>query len=115
MIEPEHTETFNKLYNWLQQTPIHFHMKTYPLSNRIVCLFQTNDIRIVEKDVRTLMKEWRLISNSSLNIGIYDGTPTTIKTMYTLTKRALHQSFYEGFGHIFMRANNMKLSPLIPY
>ncbi|WP_238542876.1 hypothetical protein [Lysinibacillus boronitolerans] len=115
MIEPEHTETFNKLYNWLQQTPIHFHMKTYPLSNSIVCLFQTNDIRIVEKDVRTLMKEWRVISNSSLNIGIYDGTPTTIKNMYTLTKRALHQSFYEALAISFMRANNMKLSPLTPY
>ena len=61
------------------------------------------------------MKEWRLISNSSLNIGIYDGTPTTIKTMYTLTKRALHQSFYEGFGHIFYASKQYETQPLIPY
>ena len=44
------------------------------------------------------MKEWRVISNSSLNIGIYDGTPTTIKNMYTLTKRALHQSFTKALA-----------------
>lgn len=114
MIEPEHNETFNKLYNWLQQTPIHFHIKIYPLSNRIVCLFDTHDIKMVEKDVRTLMKEWRLISNSSLNIGIYDGSPTTIKNMYKLTKRALHQSFYEGFGHIFYASKQFETQPFDP-
>lgn len=114
IIEPEHTETYNKLYNWLQQTSIHFHMKTYPLSNRIVCLFQTQDIKLVEKDVRTLMKEWRLFSNSSLNIGIYDGPTTSIKNMYTLTKRALHQSFYEGFGHIFYASKQFEIQPFDP-
>ncbi|MFJ7733532.1 helix-turn-helix domain-containing protein [Lysinibacillus sp. NPDC097231] len=114
MIEPEHPETLDKLYNWLQQTPIHYHMQVYPLSDRIVCLFQTNDVKIVEKDVRTLMKEWRLTSNSSLNIGIYDGEPTTLKNMYTLTKRALHQSFYEGFGHIFYASKQFEAQPFDP-
>ncbi|MDM5245965.1 helix-turn-helix domain-containing protein [Lysinibacillus sp. G4S2] len=114
MIEPEHSEMFNKLYNWLQQTPIYYHMKIYPLSDRIVCLFQTDDLKIVEKDVRTLMKEWRLTNNSSLNIGIYDGEPATVKKMYSLTKRALHQSFYEGFGHIFYASKQFETQPLDP-
>lgn len=114
MIEPEHSEMFNKLFNWLQQTPIFYHMKIYPLSDRIVCLFQTDDLKIVEKDVRTLMKEWWLSHNSSLNIGIYDGEPTTIKNMYTLTERALHQSFYEGFGHIFYASKQFETQPLDP-
>ncbi|MGE7696004.1 helix-turn-helix domain-containing protein [Lysinibacillus sp. NPDC094177] len=114
MIEPEHSEMFNKLYNWLQQTPIYYHMKIYPLSDRIVCLFQTDDLKIVEKDVRTLMKEWRLTNNSSLNIGIYDGEPTTMKNMYTLTKRTLHQSFYEGYGHIFYASKQLETQPFDP-
>jgi len=88
IIEPEHAETYNKLYNWLQQTPIYFHMKTYPLSNRIVCLFQTQDIKVVEKDVRTLMN--------------------------TLTKRVLHQSFYEGFGHLFYASKQFEIHPFDP-
>ncbi|KOY83750.1 helix-turn-helix domain-containing protein [Lysinibacillus macroides] len=114
MIEPEHIEAFHKLYSWLQQTPIHFHMRSYPLSDKIVCLFQTADLKMVEKDVRTLMKEWHVISNSSLNIGIYDGAPATIKNMYTLTKRALHQSFYEGFGQIFYASKQFEAQPFDP-
>ncbi|MEY9972661.1 two-component system response regulator YesN [Lysinibacillus sp. RC46] len=111
MIEPEHSEMFNKLYNWLQQTPIYSSMRIYPLSEKIVCLFQTNDL---EKDVRTLMKEWRLTNNSSLNIGVYDGESTTMKNMYTLTKRALHQSFYEGYGHIFYASKQLETQPFDP-
>lgn len=114
MIEPEHSETLNKLFNWLQQTAIHYHMQVYPLSDSIVCLFLTNDRKIVEKDVRTLIKEWRLTSNSSLNIGIYDGEPTTLKNMYIFTKRALHQSFYEGFGHIFYASKQFEAQPFDP-
>lgn len=111
MIEPEHAEMFNKLYNWLQQTPIYSSMRIYPLSEKIVCLFQTNDL---EKDVRTLMKEWRLTNNSSLNIGVYDGEPTTMKNMYTLTKHALHQSFYEGYGHIFYASKQLETQTFDP-
>ncbi|WP_107950706.1 helix-turn-helix domain-containing protein [Lysinibacillus parviboronicapiens] len=114
MIEPEHPETLNKLYNWIQQTPIYQHMKIYPLSDGIVCLFQIHDMKTVEKDVRTLMNEWRLTNNSSLNIGIYDYTPATLKNMYTLTKRALHQSFYEGFGHIFYATRQLETQPFDP-
>ncbi len=114
MIEPEHPETLNTLYNWLQQTPIYHHMKIYPLSDSIVCLFQINDMEIVEKNMRTLMKEWRLTNNSSLNIGMYDCAPTTLKNMYALTKRALHQSFYEGFGHIFYANRQLATQPFDP-
>lgn len=114
MIEPEHSDMLKKLYNWLQQTPIYYHMKIYPLSDRIICLFQTDDLKIVEKDVRTLIKEWRSTNNSSLNIGIYDGEPTAMKNMYTLTKRALRQSFYEGYGHIFYTSKQLKTQPFDP-
>ena len=114
MIEPEHLETLNKLYIWLQQTPIYYQMNIYPLSDSIICLFQTSDLKIIEKDIRTLLKEWQMTNNGSLNIGIYDGTPTSLKEMYALTKRALLQSFYEGFGHIFYATKQYQTQPLDP-
>ncbi|UZM99749.1 hypothetical protein OL548_06630 [Lysinibacillus sp. MHQ-1] len=116
IIEPEHAETYNKLYNWLQQTPIYFHMKTYPLSNRIVCLFQTQDIKVVEKDVRTLMKEWRLFSNSSLNIGIYDGPATSIKKYVYFNKACTSPKFLRRIrSPFFTQVNNLKYTPSIHY
>ncbi|GLC90132.1 AraC family transcriptional regulator [Lysinibacillus piscis] len=114
MIEPEHLDMFNKLYVWLQQTPIYDSMQVYPLTDKIVCLFQTDDLKIVEKDVRTLMKEWQLTNSSFLNIGIYDGPLSTLKQMYLLTQRTLHRSFYEGFGHIFYTSKQLETQPLDP-
>ena len=114
MIEPEHPETLNKLFIWLQQTPIYYQMSIYPLSDTIICLFQTSDLKIIEKDIRTLLKEWQMTNNGALNIGVYDGAPTTLKEMYALTKRALLQSFYEGYGHIFYATKQYQTHPLDP-
>ena len=114
MIEPEHAESLNKLYIWLQQTPIFYQMSIYPLADTIICLFQTSDLKIIEKDIRTLLKEWQITNSGGLNISIYDGPPTTLKEMFAVTKRALLQSFYEGFGHIFYATKQYQTQPLDP-
>ena len=114
MIEPEHAESLHKLYIWLQQTPIFYQMSIYPLAETIICLFQTSDLKIIEKDIRTLLKEWQITNSGGLNISIYDGPPTTLKEMFAVTKRALLQSFYEGFGHIFYATKQYQTQPLDP-
>jgi len=114
MFEPEHAESLHKLYIWLQQTPIFYQTSIYPLADTIICLFQTSDLKIIEKDIRTLLKEWQITNSGGLNISIYDGPPTTLKEMFAVTKRALLQSFYEGFGHIFYATKQYQTQSLDP-
>lgn len=98
LIEPDQPDCIADLYDWLQTSIAFQHVKAYPFSNWIVCLFPK---QTVDKDIRMLQKQWHQQTGNLLNISIYDGPKTALKNCYNSTKRALEQCFYVGFGHVF--------------
>lgn len=98
LIEPDRTDSIANLYDWLQTSIAFQHVKAYPFSSWIVCLFPRHT---VDKDIRMLQKQWQQQTGSMLNISIYDGPATALKNCYTTAKKALEQCFYVGFGHVF--------------
>lgn len=102
LIEPEQSAQLPALQNFIEATAIFSHIHCYPLTERLVCLLEADDI---SHDIAILMREWR---KGLLNIGIYDGVPTTIRHMYLQTKDALTQRFYKGYGHIFYTSKRQR-------
>ncbi len=105
LIEPEHTSCIQQLYEWLSTSILFKHVKVYPFSKWLVCLFPPGN---VEKDVKVLQKEWHQQTHISLNISVYDEVKATLAACYRAAQKALEQCFYKGFGHIFYTSQQLE-------
>lgn len=114
IIEPEHSKDLIALYSWLKETPIFDHIEIYPLSKRIICISEFVEKSYFEKKARTLIREWNIMSDSYINIAIYDGASVQLNEIYLETKNALNQRFYKGFEQIFYVSKQLTPLPLDP-
>ncbi|WP_080847053.1 AraC family transcriptional regulator [Cytobacillus gottheilii] len=114
LIEPDNREDIIPLYKWLSKISSFDNLKMYPLSKRIICVSDTVVRAEFESRARTLMREWKFINGTYINIAVYDGTPVILNQLYLDMKKSLNQRFYKGFEHIFYVSKQFVVQHLDP-